>query len=99
MEERIKSLLNEVNEFAENGKQALENFRMKFISRKGVVSELFEELKRVPSEQKKTVGKNPQPAQTGCRDKIGRTDRKAGVGPTGRRRNRSYAPADPESDR
>jgi len=57
MEERIKSLLNEVNEFAENGKQALENFRMKFISRKGVVSELFEELKRVPSEQKKTVGK------------------------------------------
>lgn len=57
MEERIKSLLNEVNEFAENGKQALENFRLKYISRKGVVSELFEELKRVPSEQKKTVGK------------------------------------------
>ncbi|HEX6892173.1 MAG TPA: phenylalanine--tRNA ligase subunit alpha [Chryseolinea sp.] len=57
MEERIKSLLNEVNGFAENGKQALENFRMKFISRKGVVSELFEELKRVPAEQKKTVGK------------------------------------------
>jgi phenylalanyl-tRNA synthetase alpha chain len=57
MEERIKSLLNEVHEFAEDGKQALENFRMKFISRKGIVSELFEELKRVPSEQKKTVGK------------------------------------------
>jgi phenylalanyl-tRNA synthetase alpha chain len=57
MEERIKSLINEVNEFAGNGKQAIENFRMKFISRKGVVSELFEELKRVPSEQKKTVGK------------------------------------------
>jgi phenylalanyl-tRNA synthetase alpha chain len=57
MEERIKALLNEVNEFAENGKQALENFRLKYISRKGVVSELFEELKRVPSEQKKTVGK------------------------------------------
>jgi phenylalanyl-tRNA synthetase alpha chain len=57
MEERIKSLLNEVNEFAENGKQSLENFRMKFISRKGVIGELFEELKRVPSEQKKNVGK------------------------------------------
>src|SRR5688572_30057807 len=57
MEERIKSLLNEVNEFAENGKQALENFRMKFISRKGVVTELFEEMKRMPSEEKKSVGK------------------------------------------
>jgi len=57
MEERIKSLLKEVNEFAENGKQALESFRLKYVSKKGVVSELFEELKRVPSEQKKTVGK------------------------------------------
>lgn len=57
MEERIKSLLDEVNGFAENGKQALENFRLRYISRKGVVSELFEELKRVPAEQKKTVGK------------------------------------------
>jgi len=57
MEERIKSLLKEVNEFAENGKQALESFRMKYVSKKGVVSELFEELKRVPSDQKKNVGK------------------------------------------
>lgn len=57
MEERIQSLLNEVNEYAAESKQALESFRMKFISRKGAVSELFEELKKVPAEQKKNVGK------------------------------------------
>ncbi|MBA4057505.1 MAG: phenylalanine--tRNA ligase subunit alpha [Marivirga sp.] len=57
MEERIQSLLNEVNAYAAESKQALETFRMKFISRKGAVSELFEELKKVPAEQKKNVGK------------------------------------------
>ncbi len=57
MEERIQNLLNEVNAFAESGKQAVEEFRMKFISKKGAVSELFEELKKVPVDQKKSVGK------------------------------------------
>lgn len=57
MEERIQSLLKEVNAYAAESKQALETFRMKFISRKGAVSELFEELKKVPAEQKKNVGK------------------------------------------
>lgn len=57
MEERIQTLLNEVNAYAASGKQALETFRMKYISRKGVISELFEELKQVPGDQKKTVGK------------------------------------------
>jgi phenylalanyl-tRNA synthetase alpha chain len=57
MEERIQSLLDEVNAYAAESKQALETFRMKFISKKGAVSELFEELKKVPAEQKKNVGK------------------------------------------
>ena len=57
MEERIKSLLNEVNTYASNGKEALETFRLKYVSKKGVISELFEELKKVPAEQKKNVGK------------------------------------------
>jgi phenylalanyl-tRNA synthetase alpha chain len=57
MEERIQTLLKEVSEFAARGKQELEAFRMKYISRKGVVGELFEELKQVPVEQKKKVGK------------------------------------------
>ena len=57
MEDRIQTLLKEVNDYSAPDKQALENFRMRYISRKGVVSELFEELKQVPVDQKKTVGK------------------------------------------
>ena len=57
MEEQIQKLLEEVNAYAAKGKQELETFRLKFISKKGVIAELFEELKRVPVEQKKNVGK------------------------------------------
>src|SRR5690242_11817101 len=57
MEERIQSLLKEVQEFAGQGKQAVESFRRKFVSKKGLIGELFEELKKVPVEQKKAVGK------------------------------------------
>lgn len=57
MEERIQKLLAEVHAFNAQTKDALENFRMKFISRKGAVTELFEELKKVSVEEKKRLGK------------------------------------------
>jgi phenylalanyl-tRNA synthetase alpha chain len=57
MEERIQRLLNEVKVFLARDKKDLEAFRLKYISKKGEISELFEELKKVSSEQKKNVGK------------------------------------------
>ncbi|RAV99758.1 phenylalanine--tRNA ligase subunit alpha [Pseudochryseolinea flava] len=57
MEEKILSLIKEVSEFPVSDKQTLEAFRLKYISKKGVVGELFDELKQVPNEQKKSVGK------------------------------------------
>jgi phenylalanyl-tRNA synthetase alpha chain len=57
MEDRIKRLLDEVSAFTAQNKETLENFRMKYISRKGAVTELFEELKKVSVEEKKRFGK------------------------------------------
>ncbi|MBT1704565.1 phenylalanine--tRNA ligase subunit alpha [Chryseosolibacter indicus] len=57
MEEKIQVLLKEVSDFAASTKQELENFRLKYISKKGALAELFEDLKKVPVEQKKQVGK------------------------------------------
>ncbi len=58
METRIQNLLNEVSEFVASDRQGLEIFRLKYISKKGVIGELFEELKQISAEQKKQVGKN-----------------------------------------
>ncbi len=57
MEERIQSLLQEVEAYSAADKQGVEAFRLKYSSRKGILSELFEELKLVPVEQKKLAGK------------------------------------------
>jgi phenylalanyl-tRNA synthetase alpha chain len=57
MENKIHHLLQEVSVFTAKTKQDLESFRLKFISKKGALSELFEELKQIPAEQKKQAGK------------------------------------------
>jgi phenylalanyl-tRNA synthetase alpha chain len=57
MEDRIKKLLEEVATFSAQNKEAIESFRLKYISRKGAITELFEELKKVSVEEKKKLGK------------------------------------------
>lgn len=57
MEQKIQSLLREVEEYTVKDKQDLEAFRLRFISRKGVLSELFEDLKKLPAGQKKEAGR------------------------------------------
>jgi phenylalanyl-tRNA synthetase alpha chain len=57
MEEKIKALRHEVETYTATDKQGVEAFRLKYVSKKGAVSELFEELKQVPPDQKRTLGK------------------------------------------
>lgn len=55
--EKIKLLEQELENVASQGARSLEEFRLKFISKKGVISELFEEFKQASVEEKKTLGK------------------------------------------
>jgi len=48
MEEKIKSIEDQVNSFLIKTKEDLEQYRLQFISKKGVVTSLFEELKKLP---------------------------------------------------
>lgn len=57
MEDRIKRLLEEVSAFKAETKDAVENFRLKFVSKKGAITELFEEMKKASVEEKKKIGK------------------------------------------
>src|SRR5580765_6477288 len=57
MEQRIKSIDEEVKSFSVTSKESLENFRLKFISKKGLIPALFDDLKLAPAEEKKKVGK------------------------------------------
>jgi phenylalanyl-tRNA synthetase alpha chain len=56
MIDKIKILLKDTEEFSVKTADELENFRLKFLSKKGQISQLFEDFKTVPNEQKKLVG-------------------------------------------
>jgi phenylalanyl-tRNA synthetase alpha chain len=57
MEERIQTLLQEINAYTATDKAGVEAYRLRYTSKKGVVGELFDELKQMPVDQKKTAGK------------------------------------------
>jgi phenylalanyl-tRNA synthetase alpha chain len=57
MNDRINELLQEVTHYTATDKQGVENFRLKYTSKKGVISELFDAMKKMPPEEKKNVGK------------------------------------------
>ena len=56
MEESIFKLEKEINSFEAESASEVEEFRLKFISKKSVINELFEDFKKVPVDQKKKIG-------------------------------------------
>lgn len=56
MKEKIALLKKEVEEFPVNDNDQLEQFRLKFLSKKGLIPLLFEGFREVPPEQKKETG-------------------------------------------
>jgi len=57
MKEKVEALRNEIRNFVAENTKDLEDFRLKFISKKGSVASLFQLLKNVPPEEKKSLGK------------------------------------------
>jgi phenylalanyl-tRNA synthetase alpha chain len=56
MLEKINSLLSEISGTNVTGPDELESFRLKFLSKKGLISDLFEEFRNIPSADKKELG-------------------------------------------
>ncbi len=56
MKDKIDTLWEEIKSTNISGIQDLENFRIKYLGSKGIVKDLFSELKNVANEQKKEVG-------------------------------------------
>jgi phenylalanyl-tRNA synthetase alpha chain len=56
MNEKIREIESTIEAFTISSAQQLEEFRIKFLGSKGIVKDLFGELKSVPNEQKREVG-------------------------------------------
>ena len=56
MLEKIKALQDELEKIVISGKEEVEELRLKYISKKGSISQLFEDFKNVSPEQKREIG-------------------------------------------
>lgn len=56
MLEKVQKLLVEVNSFVAKDSDELEQFRIKFLGKKGLMNDLFADFKNVPNDQKKDFG-------------------------------------------
>lgn len=56
MKDRIKQLIEEMESFKADSEAMMEEFRLKYMSKKGAIPTLFGEFRNVPNEQKREVG-------------------------------------------
>ncbi|HXB45542.1 MAG TPA: hypothetical protein VNV85_15860, partial [Puia sp.] len=54
--QQIQQYTQEITSIALNGADSLEAYRIKFLGTKGIVKNLFAEMRNVPSEKKKEFG-------------------------------------------
>jgi len=57
MADKIKKLIEEVEEFNATAKEQVESFRLKYLSKKGILAGLFAEMKSMEPELRKDFGK------------------------------------------
>ena len=70
MIEVIDSYIKEIESFNSSNYDEIEKFRIKFISKKGIIPALFDQLKNLPPEQKKVFGQNINTLKNKVLDKI-----------------------------
>jgi len=57
MLDKIENIKKEISDYQIYTEEELEKFRLKYISRKGTITDLFESFKKLPPEEKRSVGK------------------------------------------
>ncbi len=70
MDEKINAILEEIAQYTAADDDALEDYRMRFISRKSVVGELFGEMKNVAPEDRKATGAKLNTVKNAAQDKF-----------------------------
>jgi phenylalanyl-tRNA synthetase alpha chain len=70
MIDKIKEHIAEVENFTTQAKEDIENFRIKYLGKKGLLNEFFAEFRNVPNEQKKEFGQTINKLKTVAQEKV-----------------------------
>ncbi|MFC6861330.1 phenylalanine--tRNA ligase subunit alpha [Zunongwangia atlantica] len=70
MIDKIKEHIADVKAFKASTKEEIENFRIKYLGKKGILNGFFAEFKNVPNEQKKDFGQTINELKTSAQVKV-----------------------------
>ena len=70
MKEKINALQKEIKNYSGSGADGIEAFRMKYISKKSVINDLFEDFKKLSIEEKKEFGKTLNELKNLAKEKL-----------------------------
>ena len=70
MKERIITLQEEIKNYSGTGAESIEAFRIKYISKKSVINDLFEDFKKLSVVEKKEFGKSLNELKTKAKEKL-----------------------------
>ncbi len=70
MTELIKRYLSEIESFSAQNAEELEQFRIRYLSKKGLIPALFDDFKNVPPEQRREVGQALNDLKNRAQDKV-----------------------------
>ena len=70
MLKQIEEYIKEVEEFKTDSAEDAEQFRIKYLGKKGLLNQLFAAFKDVPNEEKKVFGKTLNELKTKAQKKV-----------------------------
>ncbi len=70
MQEKINNLLKEVEHYKVETNEELEQFRIKYLSKKGIIAELFDDFKNVAADQRKEIGQQLNTLKINVQEKL-----------------------------
>lgn len=70
MIEKIEEILQEIDNLKANSEQDIEALRIKYLSKKGIISEMMNDFRSVPAELKREVGQKMNLLKTNAQNKI-----------------------------
>ena len=70
MREKIKEIKTEIEAFSAKSAEELEQFRIKYLSKKGKLSSLFDDFKQIANEERKEVGSLLNDLKNAAQEKI-----------------------------
>ena len=70
MVDKIKDYIAEIDAFQAQTKEEVENFRIRFLGKKGILNDFFAEFRNVPNEQKKEFGQSVNTLKNAAQEKV-----------------------------